>query len=1403
MPQPSPVLPSSFAGGRYVVQRFLGEGGRKRVYLAHDTKLDRDVAIAVIKTEGLDADGLARVRREAEAMGRLGDHPHIVTVYDVLEEQGTPVIVSRYMAGGSVEDLLAKADSHRLTLEHATQLAEQVCGALDHAHRQGIVHRDLKPGNVWLTEQGTAMLGDFGLAVALDRSRMTVQGMIVGTVAYMPPEQALGRNPDARSDLYSLGAMLYEMLTGRPPFLGDDAIGIISQHINTAPIATTWHNPGVPAKMDELVMRLLAKVPEDRPASAVEVASALAALAAAPPPVTAGEAPPAPAAAQVRGFRRGPFVGREKEMAQLKERFEDALSEHGSLVMLVGEPGIGKTRLAEELSVYARLRGAQALTGQCYETEGAPPYIPFVEALRQYVNSCPAEELRREMGDGASDLAKLVSEVRTRVPDVPPGPEQEPEAERYRLLEAVTSFLLNASKANPLLLILDDLHWADKPSLLLLEHLARRLSSARILVVGTYRDVELDRRHPLSEVIAGLRRERLYERVLLRGLDPEGVRALLAGRGAMSGRPEQYVNPALSNALYEQTEGNPFFIEEIILNLVDVGALYRKEGQWQVRMSVLAEHIPEGVREVIGRRLSRLSEATNQALTFASVLGREFDFDVLQALSEMEDETLLSALEEALGAQLINEQRTAVGAAYRFSHALVQETLYGELSIARKQRVHLRAGRALEQARAGRLEAHVGQLAYHFHQGNEREKAIDYCRRAGEASVRIYAWEEALKHWETALELMEERGDPDIEHAELLERLGDLAYSSGVDYERGYDFLERALAIYERVDARGKAAGIHSRLGRNMVSWAGRMDVNRALPHLEAARDALEEEAPDSQPLAYTYIGLALAYNNALQPGKALDYSRRARAIGERLGSDAVVANAQIFEGFVMASMGQGGEGAALVEKAWRAADRQGWTLIAFTAAAFRAILALNRRDPRTARRWLEEELSRPRTASAPMAQHHLLRGLAGARFMMGDVEEALSTLETGGWRLYLARATGDWEDAEADLTAVGDAGRREGVLVSAVSAATDIGELRLRQGLYDSAVAIMGEALELAQQQHGLRLGLRSLLAIAEAKRGRLDLADEQLELCRRMMAEGDGWAGATGLVALAEGVVSGAKEKWSEAEGAFERAFEIGREYGVPWQEADALHERARMYLARGEQGARKQALRLLDETAAIYQRLGAKRDLELVLADKLRAQGVDAADAQTSIDRVAASVHAEHPDLRPHAAPDGTVTIMFSDIEGSTEMTERLGDKQWMEVLREHNAIVRKHVKSHGGFEVKSEGDGFMLAFQSARRALECAIDIQRALTERNEGAKEPIRVRIGLHTGEAVKEGGDFFGKHVNLAARIAGQATGGEILASSLLKELTDSAGEFAFGDGREVELKGLVGSHRVFAVAWR
>src|SRR4051812_39785491 len=287
---------------------FLGEGARKAVYLAHDGRLDRDVAVAIIGTRGLGDPGHERIRDEAQAMARLGSHPNIVTVHDFGQQGEFAYIVSEYMARGAVADLLDDAGGHALPIADAVRLTGQVAAALEHAHRAGLVHRDVKPANVFLNEDGHARLGDFGVALALDRPRVTAEGGMVGTLDYMPPEQALGGAVDARSDLYSLGAMLYELVCGRPPFRGDDMVAVVAQHINTAPVAPSWHNPDVPPALEALVLRLLAKDPDERPASAAEVRVELDRLSAAPAvPAAAEEANPLGRLAQ------GAFVGRREE----------------------------------------------------------------------------------------------------------------------------------------------------------------------------------------------------------------------------------------------------------------------------------------------------------------------------------------------------------------------------------------------------------------------------------------------------------------------------------------------------------------------------------------------------------------------------------------------------------------------------------------------------------------------------------------------------------------------------------------------------------------------------------------------------------------------------------------------------------------------------------------------------------------------------------------------------------------------------------------------------------------------------------------------------------------------------------------------------------------------------------
>lgn len=1410
-------MPAAFAAGRYQVQRFLGEGAKKRVYLARDARLDRDVAFALIKTEGLDADGLVRVRREAQAMGRLGDHPHIVTIHDTGDEHGAPFIVSQFRAGGSVEDLLAKAEGHRIASERAMRIGEQVCHALQHAHERGIVHRDLKPGNVWLDDEGNAALGDFGLAVVLDHSRMTMAGMMVGTVAYMAPEQALGRTPDVRSDLYALGAMLYEMVCGRPPFLGDDAVGVISQHINTPPVAPSWHNPETPKPLEAVILRLLAKLPEERPASAQEVARELRRVlersTVEPPP-----AAPAGGAPDLRALNWGWFVGRREEMDALKDALEGALSGKGGLAMLVGEPGIGKTRLAEEFGVYAGLRGAQVLTGHCYEGETSLPYRPFIEAFRQYTRSHPDAELRRQMGAGAPEIATLVSEIRQRFPDVELAAPLDPEAERLRLFESVTDFLHNASAANPIVLHLDDLHWSDKPSLLLLQHLAQRLARDRVLVLGAYRDVELDRTHPLSETLGALRRLPNYRRVLLRGLPHETIVDLLAvidpsDEGA-GGRQ------ALAAALHQETEGNPFFIREVLAHLIETGKIVHENGRWVGRVTSVSElGIPEGVREVIGRRLSQLSDACNRMLTRASTMTGGFSWESLKAINgDAGEEALLDLLEEALSKQMIAERKGELADTYDFTHALIRQTLYGELSGPRRVLLHRQIGEALEALYAGSIDAHLPELAHHFYQaapGGDVEKAIGYARRAGDRAMAAVAWEEAIANYDRAMQVCELRAEPHD--------------GAWFDLAQARANAQAEVADYEGCAATARLALEHARdpeLRARLAYWLAwglfgmdPIDVHRDAPR--ALEDAIAQLPPGDSEVksrALSMLGVILQFTQ--QFGRRVAAAEESLAIARRLGDDALLAEA-IFAAHsalwdpahIARRLELAAEGIGVAQ---RAGDQSmlSRAYIAKLTDTFEigsldehaATLPLARAAAERARHPWAAWMVRIAEAALPLkdgrfdeADRRIADALA---FGQASVGGQSSVVVWGGQIGDLRHLQGRL--AEFEPIARASVAQYPDLPVYRVLLAFTLSEL----DQLDEAVAILRE---LAQDGFAsIARNSTYLIAVYLAAEVCAIVRDQAIaaRLYELMLPYADLNVTSANAVCVGSaqrtlGMMAAVLGRLDDAERHFEAAVAFDRRIEAPPWIAHSLYNYARMLIERDAPGDRARALTMLQEALSIAQDLGMAKIIERGLALKLQAQGVVKANAYTSIDAVARAVERERPQISVHPAPDGTVTLMFSDIEDSTVMTERLGDQAWQALLREHNTLIREQLRAHEGFEVKTMGDGFMVAFQSARKALACAVAIQRAFAAHNAAAGEHVRVRVGMHAGEAVRENDDFYGKNVILASRIAGQAKGGEILVSALLRQLVDSSVDGTmFGAARPMELKGLSGTHLVHEVRW-
>jgi tetratricopeptide (TPR) repeat protein len=903
---PSPHV-TAFARGRYVVTRVLGEGGQKRVYLTYDTHLDREVVIAVLKPNVFNRGGMARLQFEARALARLGDHPHIVTVHDIGDELGQPFIVTQYVDGGSL-DVLQKQAEHRLMIADALRIGREICLALSYAHDRGIVHRDVKPGNIWLTREGAAKLGDFGLAAALDLSRVTAEGQLLGTFAYMSPEQALGQEIGPRSDLYSVGIVLYELVAGRRPFVGETLAAVISQHLHARPVAPSWHNPEVPPALDALILRLLEKRPQDRPESARDVAEALAAIRRDPSDAVAPDKTVRP----LERLAGGVFVGRRTEIEELRAAFHACVAGHGSVVQIIGEPGSGKTSLAEQFLTYAQLRGAGTLRSHCHESEGAPAYWPWVQLLRSLVTTRSIEQVLAMMGEAASAIVTLDADIRKRLPEMAAGPVLEPEQARFRLFDGVTSTLKNASAARALVIFIDDLQWADPASLRLLQFFAREIRHAKLLVIAAQRPGQYQSPDPLAQTAGVLASQDGNRRVLLHGLDEDEVGRFI--EMTIGSAPSE----RLVSSVQRRTEGNPFFVKEVVRLLVADGRL--RPGDQADSRSI---PLPQTVREVITGRLGQVSEECRSILATASAIGNEFDLAVLRRTSDVAPDQVIDGIENATTALLITEF-TPPGT-YRFSHALIRETLYESMSAGRRMQLHRRIGAVLESGPPEKIESSSGRLAFHFFEAiplGEVDKAIQYAVQAGQRADRLLAYEEAAGHYEMALGALEHQDPMDeARRSALLLALGQVQMRAG--------FSEQARESFTRVAEFAKARGAFETFGLAVLGLSTAAPVGTRLGH---AIDPVEigrlEEALDGIPKGDSGLRARLLAQLALalyhEPARRVAHSQEAVDISRRVNDPSALLAALYSRCMALEGFDRAEERLALATEMVRTAEAAG-----------------------------------------------------------------------------------------------------------------------------------------------------------------------------------------------------------------------------------------------------------------------------------------------------------------------------------------------------------------------------------------------------------------------------------------------------------------------------------------------
>jgi DNA-binding SARP family transcriptional activator/tetratricopeptide (TPR) repeat protein len=584
--------------------------------------------------------------------------------------------------------------------------------------------------------------------------------------------------------------------------------------------------------------------------------------------VAAGDgAPPGlPLPPEIRGQPTSPLVGRGDELEQLRAWTAEPSSER--VLMVSGEAGIGKSRLLYETARQAHAGGATVLAGRAPE-ETLVPYQPFLEAIGHYVFNAPLGDLRAVTRRSGAELGRLIPEIGRRLPELGRPEPGDPETDRYRLFEAVAALLGDISASSPLLVVLEDLHWSDRPTLLLLRHLARAPQASGLRVLGAYRAGE-DGTEGFEAALAGLRHERLMRELEVRGLPESDATELIRLRTL------ETPSVAFVRALYAGTEGNPFFIEEMVRHLADSGVRSHEAGARELQRFGL----PDGVRGVISRRLDRLDQDGLECLKVASVIGRDFDSSLLETVLGFDEERFLRAIEVALDAGLVTESPGERGR-YSFAHALVRETLYAAMSSDRRTRVHRRVGLALEQSR----DPPLGALAHHFTRAAEpgdAERAIRYALGAGAQATAMLANEEAAEHYARALEVLE-RSSPDAleRRCELLVELGDARVRSG-ERPAAWDVFREAAALAGRLGNGALMARAAIGASRRFIQPPGIIDEE-----LIALLEQALEMTPDDQSMTRVILITRLCGTLYFSPERRQDmrrFSAEATAIAARLG---------------------------------------------------------------------------------------------------------------------------------------------------------------------------------------------------------------------------------------------------------------------------------------------------------------------------------------------------------------------------------------------------------------------------------------------------------------------------------------------------------------------------------------
>jgi ABC-type transport system substrate-binding protein/serine/threonine protein kinase len=857
---------------RYDIRAELGRGGMGVVYRAHDPLLNREVAVKLIPPTLLSPETEQRFQREAQLVAQM-DHPAVVPIFDFGKHEGSLFFVMPVVQGTNLRCFQREG---ALTLGEVIDIGIQVAEALEYSHSRGVIHRDIKPENIMVVREDggrvRVRIMDFGLARGAAESRITKTGTIAGTLSYMSPEQVAASGVDHRSDIYSLGTVLYECLTGEPPFSGE-LQSILYRIVHEIPQPPRSLGADINEDLEAVILTCIAKDPGKRPQRASEVADSLRRCQTRLHQSDLGKSVVLTKTLMLPRVAPSPFIGRDKEQAELQKRLNAAISGECQFVVVSGEPGVGKTRLLDEIENLAKARKLLVLHGRSIEQDGAFPYQGFCEAIQEYfrqkdTSSSPDNMIA--LSDVAPDLVSLfpmlteISEIRAAATGdsklAQAGGSQGPET-RTQVFELLARTLTRLAAGKPLILFLEDLHAAEI-SIEALQYIVRRLGPTPTLIVGTYRTSEVaSRSHPLLRMLDSFRGDRRFSAIALGPFSPTEHRLFLE---TLIGGPK--LADSLVEKLYEGTEGNPFFTKELVRSLLDSGGISKDQtGAWSLGAAtdLSTGDLPATIQQAVERRIERLPEELREILSIASVIGKAFDSRDLEALAGAKD--VEDAIDRLVDEGLLEEERESRGDRLTFSSGVVRDVLYGAISRRKRRSLHRRYAEELEKRHRGRLERVYPQLVHHFSQGDVPDKTVEYGLRMAKAALDAFSPEEAARAAKTVLEFLDEEweGDPALEGEARM--LLAQAYRIAGDVDAALKEAENAGRILGRENHKSRA--VTALLLAAETAWQARKveETTRLVQQVvDAARAAGENDSlRHALSLAATLANLRGEYEKA------------------------------------------------------------------------------------------------------------------------------------------------------------------------------------------------------------------------------------------------------------------------------------------------------------------------------------------------------------------------------------------------------------------------------------------------------------------------------------------------------------------------------------------------------------